>query len=169
MLQTFFHALLKADFLPHHLNWFSIVALLVGTRAPIASRITQDSILPSFHSTFRKHQSIPQLCDIGGAMVSSVSRFRAGDRALQFFTVLDEIMVDMCNNPVRVDVKHLQKWKKLRIEMIWAIQNGEEPTTLPKHYFRSIHPCPALEFLPESDGHNNSSPNSSSSVSIAVI
>lgn len=142
MLHTFFHALSEADSLPPVcLGWSDIMELLLelmqSTKSPISSRITKDIIPQDIRSVFHKHRSIPHLSQIGTFVVRWGLNFN-----FELFTVLDEIMAALCNNPVNVvgiTPENLQKWKALRETIVRRGSN------LPDRYFEGLHPCLALE------------------------
>lgn len=159
MLEAFLKTLSDAQHLPSlDFKWDHVLELLFEVSSiassPRASRIIQEIISRCFHSIFRKHQSIPHLCALGQLAAAWVSRYR---EAATLFSVLDEIMVDMCDRHVEgdgINSEVLQEWKKLRLRIIKG-QTYSWMKTLPPNHFRSLHPCPMLDSLPESDVHAN--------------
>jgi hypothetical protein len=158
MLEAFFQALSDAQHLPPlDFEWDGVWELLMAlsspARFPRASRIIQEIISRRFHSIFRKHQSVPHLCALGQVVAAWIPYIEEAT----LFSVLDEIMVDMCDRHIEgdgINSKDLQEWNELRLKIIMASQHyfwrGE---VLPYNHFRSLHPCPMLDSLPESDVH----------------
>ena len=137
----------------------NIVYLLLKARqhfsSPFSQRVTGDLVNVRIPSLIRTHNSVSLLYDIGEATYFGASV--SWEHAIKLYTLLDKIMVDMCNRPEGIqdmNEESVRRWKRLRVEFIekirlWPVQERLQLThgyfdDLPDHGPSS----PTLPFIP---------------------
>jgi len=107
----------------HSFEWGDTIGLLLkalrDSSSPLSRQILPDVIDRQLPAWIRKHKSASPLCGIGKAthFWSHVS----WEHAIELFTHLDKIMVEMCRDPEGVeglDKGSIEKWKDLRKDFI---------------------------------------------------
>ena len=97
-----------------------------------------------FYGINDNQKSIPLLCSIGQAALHRQSHSVSWEYSLQLFTVLDEMMANLCKGSTGIAANDLRKWRKLRSKMTQESTRWSQ-THLPPRYFNDIHPCPLLD------------------------
>jgi len=114
----------------HSFDWGDTIGLLLnarrGSSSPLSRQIVSDVIDRQLPDWIRKHKSASLLYGIGQA--THYSSHWSWGHAIELFTHLDKIMVDMCRDPKGIeglDEESVEKWRKLQHNFIKNIRNPD--------------------------------------------
>jgi len=112
----------------HSFEWVGIIRLLLEARrdpsSPLSRTIFPDIIDRQLPAWIRKHKSASLLYSIGFATHSR--SWVSWEHAIELFTCLDKIRVEMCRDPEGMeglDEESVEKWRKLRKDFIEKTRN----------------------------------------------
>jgi len=124
----------------HSFGWYHVILLLLTARrdspSPLSRHIFSNIINQHIPTWIRRHKSVPLLHAIGkGTLFWS---YHSWEQAIELFTRLDKVMVEMCGEPEGVEglgEKSVEKWRELRLEFIQKARTGEGVSSwiAPKH------------------------------------
>jgi len=131
----------------HSFDWDYIIRLLLEARrdpsSPLSRQILPDIIDRQLPAWIRKHTSVSLLYGIGE--VTYTNSHWSWEHAIELFTHLDKIMVEMCCDLEGVegsDEESVEKWRKLRSEFTQQTRNPfwnvPEQLQLPVGYFDDL-------------------------------
>jgi len=111
---------------PSHLfGWSNIILLLLYARhhtsSPASRQILLDVVNQQIPTWIRKHKSVCLgiLYDIGYATYDRA--WRSWEHAIELFTHLDKIMVEMCSESYSaegLDEEGVERWRRLRTDFL---------------------------------------------------
>jgi len=126
--------------------------------SPFSRQILHDLSTRQIPHWIRTFKSPPVLYNIGKAIRECASQ--SWEHAIELFTRMDKIMLEMCHELDGPDRESMEKWRDLRANFIEGTREGLFPAPerlrLPEGHFDIVHgPLPSL---PSSrSAHENSS------------
>lgn len=137
---------------PETPEWYTFIKYIAFMHrkdvSPYVSWVNHDTVTRRIPDILRKSKSVALICEVGSHVVSSDWHSSKHFPKLQLFTIIDKVMVELCNSSDGVEElkrENAEKWHELRMEIIkdLAQESKEDHPVLPQDYF-DAHNGPLL-------------------------